>query len=288
MRITAIFLLSLSTVICWGQQIKPKPDTIETYYNQPVSSDPGDKHIYEVNAWVEIPLSLGLSAATGYGFMKIEDKHQSSEETILALNYVQDVPKINRWTSEPQYNPSAAKTSDYFFYGSFGLGIIPLFDKNINNDYGRILLMYWEAIALTGTIYSITAAHVDKYRPLAYSDEAPMKERQEDGSKNSFPGGHPSITAAASFFVAKVFSDYYPHRKGMKIALYSTAAALTLTNAYLRWDAGKHFPTDLIIGMGYGTLVGILIPELHKIKNNDSPLSLTPLPGGLSIRYALQ
>lgn len=288
MRITTILLLSMSAITCWGQQINQISDTLNSYYEQGQHTDPGKKHVYEVNALLEIPVTIGLSALTGYGFKKIGDKRQSSEETILALNYMQDVPKINRWTSKPQYNPSAATTSDYFFYGSFGLGIIPLFDKNINNDYGRIFLMYWEALALTGTIYSMTAAHVNKYRPLAYSDEAPMKVRREDGSKNSFPGGHPSITATASFFVAKVFSDYYPHRKGMKIALYSTAAALTLTNAYLRWNAGKHFPTDLVVGMGYGTLVGILIPQLHKIKNSESPLSLQSFPGGLSLRYALR
>jgi hypothetical protein len=245
-------------------------------------------HVYKVNAAWEIPATAGVSLMAGLGFKWLENKSSSSTEEILALNYEEDVAAINRWTSEPQYSDASERQSEYLFYGSFALGLIPALDKNMNHDMGRILLMYWETLALTGSFYSLSASAVNKYRPLAYSDEAPMDIRKEDNSKNSFPAGHPALTASSAFFVAKVFSDYYPERKGLKITLFSAATTLTLANAYLRWNAGKHFPTDLIIGSGVGAAIGILIPELHKIKNENSPLSLQTSPGGMLVTYQIR
>ncbi len=257
MKYILLSILLFLTATGYGQ-VSNENSNEEWYPNQNNDKEP----IYQVMPALEIPLAVGLSALSGYGFKQLYRKNGSTEEEILALDYTRDVAAINRWTPEPRYSTAAAKRSDFIFYGSFALGLIPAFDKNINKDYMRIFLMYFEAIAITGSIYSMTAGHVDKYRPLAYSDDAPMDVRREDGSKNSFPGGHPSLTATATFFVAKVFSDYYPNRKGLKITLFSSAAALTLANAYFRWDAGKHFPTDLAVGMAQKTWPPTVFPSV--------------------------
>ncbi|MGK7389742.1 MAG: phosphatase PAP2 family protein [Candidatus Cyclobacteriaceae bacterium M2_1C_046] len=260
-----------------------------TVKSQEHKNEEKPEKIYEVNLKVDIPIALAGSALTAYGFKLISEKEGSTPEQVNALNFEQDVSGFNRLFGEPRYSEAASNTSDILFYGAFPLGVGLLADKASRSDFWTIMVMYWEALAITGTIYAQTAAHVDKYRPLAYPGSgAPLGERTEDGAKNSFPGGHPTITATATFFIAKVLSDNNPDRKGLKIAAYSTASALTLTNAYLRWKAGKHFASDLLVGLTYSTAIGILVPEFHKISRKNDRLSLYSGPNGMTLSYKLE
>ena len=245
--------------------------------------------IYEVNLAVDLPVSIVGSALTGYGFKKIGEKSGSSLERVNSLDF-NNVSGFNRFFGDrPRYSAWADNTSDWFFYGAFPLGVTLFLDEKIRSDWATVALMYWETLAITGTIYAMTAANVNKYRPLAYPGSgAPDHLRTEDGAKNSFPGGHPTITAAATFFMAKVIQDYYPHRNGLHLVAYSGAAALTLTNVYLRYRAGKHFASDLIVGLAYSVPIGILVPHLHKVAKNNDRLSLKNTGNGLTLSYTIE
>lgn len=50
----------------------------------------------------------------------------------------------------------------------------------------------------------------NRKRPIVYMPEVPLNEKMERGPTDSFFSGHTSTTAAASFFMAKVISDYHP------------------------------------------------------------------------------
>ncbi len=83
-------------------------------------------------------------------------------------------------------------------------------------------------------------------------------------TRRSFFSGHTSHVAASTFFTAKVLTDINPD--GSNNSLYwITAATIPAITGYLRVKGGKHFPTDVIVGYAVGALVGILVPELHKI-----------------------
>src|SRR5438105_12143765 len=101
------------------------------------------------------------------------------------------------------------------------------------------------------------------YRPFAYSPLTPMDKRMDQNAKNSFYAGHVEVVATSTFFIAKVYSDYYPESK-VKWLFYGVAAAATGTMGYLRYEGGMHFPTDIILGTTMGALTGILIPQFHK------------------------
>jgi membrane-associated phospholipid phosphatase len=92
-----------------------------------------------------------------------------------------------------------------------------------------------------------------------------METRTSPTSRKSFFSGHTSQTAAASFFFAKVITDYHPTLKpGLKAGLWIFAASIPAINGYLRVQAGKHFPTDVITGYIVGAATGWLIPQLHR------------------------
>jgi undecaprenyl-diphosphatase len=63
------------------------------------------------------------------------------------------------------------------------------------------------------------------------------------------------------------------------------ATALTAFVSYERVRAGDHFPTDVIAGSMAGAAIGILVPHLHRHKE-EAPavwVGVSPAPGGGSL-----
>ena len=217
---------------------------------------------YKLNLAVDLPLTLFGVAGSAYGFSKIGKKEGADSLTIIQLDK-NDIAKINR-SAAGNYDEKAKALSDKIFFASFPLPIVFLLDKTIRQDALTYGTLYMQALGLNGTLYANGAGHIDKFRPLAYGgDDVPFSEKTRGNAKNSFPGGHPSVTAVSMFFMAKTWSDYHPDSK-LKPVFYGAAGVATLTNAYLRYRAGKHFPTDLFVGVSMGTALGILVPHYHK------------------------
>ena len=90
------------------------------------------------------------------------------------------------------------------------------------------------------------------------------------------------MTAGATFFMAKVLSDYHPEWGAKKWLLYAAALIPPVIVGYYRYRGFMHFPTDIMLGIGVGAAVGILTPHFHKIIRKNSDLSIVPFVGGYS------
>lgn len=135
--------------------------------------------------------------------------------------------------------------------------------------------MYLESLSTTAALFSITAGLVDKSRPYLYNEEVDIDRRMSSTGQRSFYSGHVAASAAATFFAAKVYSDFSSDAEG-KIFIWAAAAAAAVpaTVGYFRLKAGQHFLTDIFVGYGLGAATGILVPELHKTK--DASLRVSP------------
>lgn len=140
-----------------------------------------------------------------------------------------------------------------------------LLDKNIRDHSWQIGLLYFETIAVASVGINISKGLVRRPRPYTYNPDVPESEKQKMDATNSFFSGHTTMSAAGTFFAAKVFCDTHPESK-WKPAVWVGAAAIPLATGFYRYRAGKHFPTDVIIGYCWGALSGILIPQLHHQK----------------------
>jgi len=246
--------------------------------------------LYRIKPAIDIPVTLVGVIGAPLGFYLINKKPPTDTNVILNLDPQRDIELgINRKDIH-NYDPHMKQISDYFLYGSFLYGFVLLADHDIRQDAGKIGLLFLETMSITGASYSMTAASVDKLRPYSYDTdsnivngvkvpEVPMSVRASTHARNSFYGGHPSAPAAATLFVASVYSAYHPH-SAFRFALYGMAVAATGTTAYLRCKGGYHFPSDLAVGIALGTAYGLLIPHLHRCKNGSS-VSFAPLTGGI-------
>jgi membrane-associated phospholipid phosphatase len=240
--------------------------------NEPVQSDSLLLHppmlkkepVYKLKLAIDLPVTIILDATTLYGFSKIYNKPRLTNEELASLN-----PKnVNRFdrSAIKHFDNGASRVGDFLFYGSQPLPLLLLLDKRMRKDFPKLVTLYLETMGVTGIIY-VSAVHFgDRYRPYAYNPKAPIEFRTRGGARNSFYAGHPALVGTASFFMATVLSDYHPEWKN-KWILYTVAGAMTAGTATARYLGGRHFPTDLLIGVTLGPLSGILIPHIHRNKD---------------------
>ena len=232
---------------------------------------------------------LAIAAAAGVtvlGYTLIKNKNDLTPEQ-LAGKTRDKLPFFDRGNAG-YYSDQANKDSYILFDASYAIPLVAaLFNKNEKAKFGQVMVMYLETIAITGSMYTITAGLVYRSRPFVYGTRAPLEKRLDKGGQRSFYGGHVATTAAATFFTAKVFHDFNPGSK-LTPYLYASAGALTVVMGYLRYKAGYHFLSDCILSGIIGTATGILVPEFHRNKKFEN-VSLSPYfqegSRGVSLTY---
>jgi membrane-associated phospholipid phosphatase len=217
--------------------------------------------VYSFCPAVEIPVGIARAAWCAYSATWSYSKGASSQEQILALNK-NNINPLDRGAIYP-YNQAVDKFSYYPFYTAIPLPLIFfLTGKNMRKDYIKLTLLYAEALSVTGFLGYSATFFVDRYRPYTYSAQTSMDQKMNQNAKNSFFAGHVEVIAVSTFFIASVYSAYYPESK-VKWVFFALAGAASLGMGYLRLDAGMHFPSDILLGLAAGALSGTLIPYFH-------------------------
>lgn len=248
-------------------------------------SKPAHKKIYKVNYKSEIPITIGLFALNYYGFQVLERKATLDSLQIVSLDK-NDVWAFDRnaLTQRTSQRFDAEKISDVGMNLSLLLPALLALDSEIRQDWLDLLVLYLETQAINTTVYAYGGPMLtNRIRPFVYYDEIPLEDKTGSGTTDSFFSGHTSTTAAASFFAAKVYSDYHPELGNKKYFIFAAALIPPAIVGYNRYRALKHFPTDVMTGTVIGAATGILVPHLHKIvKRKHENLSVMPYTGKYS------
>ncbi len=239
-----------------------------------------DSDVYNVNPYIDGAITVG-AAATNYWGMVVLDRKAPLDSAEIANVDANDINRFDRSATEqdPDFMHQAWKISDVGMRGSFMLPLLLLLEKETRQDWAPLLLLFLQTEAMAGNLYSWgTAIHIDRIRPLVYHPDVDYDEKTFVRNKNSFYSGHTSTSAAASFFVAKVYCDYHPELGNKKFIFYGLALIPPAFTGYYRYKGMKHFPTDVLTGMAVGAATGILVPHLHKHRKNKN-LAIVPVAG---------
>ena len=253
--------------ICLAQQL----------YSQSSASD-SSFHPYHVNYWVSGSI-CGVGVVANYlGIAQSLNKKEVSLLEIQTLNKG-IINGIDSWAlkQDPSKMGTFENYSDYTLALSVILPGFLMFDKQIRQDWSDVLLMYTETMSITPNIYEwsfLGPAFQNKFRPLTYYDQLTYDQRKSGNNRNSFYSGHVATVAASTFFMVKVYSDYNPKIGDNKYLLYGAATIPPLILGYCRVKALKHFPSDVMVGIGVGALCGIIIPELHRLQDKNISFGL--------------
>nr|MBC7613194.1 phosphatase PAP2 family protein [Pseudopedobacter sp.] len=240
---------------------------------------------YETSFKRDASLVIGGIGLSALGLSLIKNKKELTPAEV-AVKSKQDVFFLDRF-SAGTFREQADKDSYIPFYASFAVApIIGLIDKNERHHYGQVSVLFIETMSAATASFTLAAGLVKRSRPLVYNTSLPLADRQDKDAQRSFFAGHTTATAAATFFAAKVYSDFNPDSQ-LKPYIWTAAALIPAVVAYQRIRAGKHFLSDNLLGYGVGMACGILIPELHKKKNTS--LTVAPMMGlsyqGMGMTY---
>ena len=211
------------------------------------------------------------------------------------------------------YSPKAANLSDLTLLGSIGLtGAVMLSAKAapgalptgqlgqsysfFNSELYTVGVMYVETMLLTNGLKSTVKDAVERTRPFAYNAAAPLDQKLEKDAQRSFYSGHAANAFATAVFAAEIFRHYHPNSRA-KAWVWVGSLGLATGTAVLRYEAGQHFPSDLLVGAAMGSLAGWGIPKLHQTRRrngqamNRQNLTVTPwssnMASGISMRWSI-
>ena len=171
-----------------------------------------------------------------------------------------------------------ARASDVLLYGSFGGAFVANIAEGWKDQPSGRALMVAEAFAINGVLTELVKYAVRRPRPYTYD------HREGIGDDLSFFSGHSSFVAAAGFTTARSIDISGAASPQLRAGLYGGATVLALATAALRVAAGKHYPSDVLVGLAVGASVGFLVPELHRSERFQT--TAMPTTGGGQLRFS--
>ncbi len=218
---------------------------------------------YNLSWQVDAPMGA-VALGMGTTYLILHSKTSPlTEGQILALNR-EDVSLFDR-DATYHWSKPVKLSSDILLYTSMAIPSLLFIDKKVQQDYLKVGTIWAQTFALTAAATSLTKVLVKRPRPFTYNPDVPMHYKLKKDAQYSFFSGHTSTTAAMCFMTAKIYHDYNPNSKAVTW-VWVGAAVVPAVTGILRNQTGKHFWTDIVTGYLIGAAIGILVPELHKLK----------------------
>ena len=171
------------------------------------------------------------------------------------------------------WDEKVSDISDWLVTATIVSPLTLFLSKDIRKDFQTVGIMYLETLLLTSSIRSITKGFISRNRPYVYYPDAPMEKKLDVEAKRSFFSGHTATAFSTTLFMASVYSEYYPRSK-YKSYIWGGAILFSSLVGYYRYEAGKHYPTDILTGAIIGSTVGLLIPYIHKNDIKESTVQV--------------
>lgn len=227
--------------------------------------------LYEKDTSREIGLTAGGAGLAVTGLYLNQKIIPLTEEQVNLLSK-EDVNPLDRWVIS-HWSPDAGKWSDILRNISLVSPFALLASNRIRDDAGTVGLMYAETLLLASAGSLLSKGIFQRTRPFVYNTGVPMHLKAGNKeARRSFYSGHTTVAFAATFFLAKVYEDFYPD-SGWKAVIWGGAAVISSATGLLRILAGKHFLTDVLAGGAIGGLIGYGVPAIHKKSGGKSPSS---------------
>lgn len=245
-----------------------------------------DASVYEIDWSKDKYYITGGLAVLGTDYFLLQKQKIITEQYISGLN-TNDISSFDR-SAIFNNSTTARDISDQFRNFCVLFPFVTVLSKQGKSEWEALSIMYLETLIINTAITSLSKVMFTRTRPFVYNENIPIEQKLNKDAQHSFFSGHVSTVSAMSFFTATVLSDLHPDSK-YKWLWWSGAASIPAIAAYTRYEAGRHFPTDVIVGYGVGAIIGYLIPKIHKVDSNKLKLDVIPSQTSvsLSLKYTL-
>jgi membrane-associated phospholipid phosphatase len=246
----------------------------------PVRADPprGEPapSIYRIDLAWDIPVSVAAAAGILVPYVLTDRLIQPHCPCSPS-----EVPGFDRWVIG--YASDAADTVSTVTAGLALIGPVALdfADVGPSPPFLEDSVVFAETLLVNGALVTAAKYTVQRPIPRVYSPGSPAYVNSPSDYR-SFYSGHTSTTFAA----LTAASMTWTLRHGATWWPWVLTGVVGTSVAVERLLAGRHFPSDVLVGAAAGTLVGLAVPWLHaRARLGPGNVELEPLPGGAMLAW---
>jgi membrane-associated phospholipid phosphatase len=191
-----------------------------------------------------------------------------TEEQVARLDR-QDVNFLDR-PATSNYSPAVSRVSDWTVGTLIASPLALAALHDVRSDAATVGVMYLETMLLATFAPGIGKGCVTRTRPFVYNPDAPLDRKLEAEARRSWPSGHTTLAFASAVFLASVYGDYHPDSTS-RYYVWGGALLTAAAVGFMRFEAGAHFPTDILSGALLGSTLGWLVPFVHRSRDGAAP-----------------
>lgn len=212
-------------------------------------------------------LLLGGGAANGLYALSLKDRTSPISPDIIASLNPDNINSLDRWVTR-NYSVSFDDASDYLAGAVMVAPAGLLLLDGANKDFLTISVMYAETAVLSNAAAFYAKGLAKRFRPFAYNPDAPPDVKLAPDAQLSFFSQHTCTAFASAMFVSTVYGDYFPDSEYTPY-VWGCSFAAAGTVGIFRLLAGAHFTTDVLAGAAFGSIIGYIVPVLHRTAAGD-------------------
>jgi membrane-associated phospholipid phosphatase len=250
------------------------------------TSQAQERFPYKLDPWLDGGLTAGGVALLAGAIAVYEGQDPLTPEEIAALDPA-DISGFDRSATE-QWSTSAANVSDVLIWTMMAAPVGLAIATPGSRQSWTVAAMWGEALLLNNGFMQLLKGVTNRTRPYVYNDDPdiPDELRVEVGARRSFPSSHTANAFASAVFFSSVYAKLHP-ASSARTWVWVGSLTLAATTGYLRYQAGKHYPTDIIGGAIIGSLIGSGVPKLHQVAGVNVTVGPSE-EGGTAIGVVLQ
>lgn len=244
------------------------------------------KESYKLSPNVDIPLavtSLLVAGGGGYLYSQMSIPEESDRKTRADL-----LPWDRKFAG--RYNETADFMSDVgslFALAPFAIGGIAWHSGSSNSqEFLTFSTMLVQSLLFQHGINVAFRSLEIWPRPYIFADEGKGKIKAENAKAEaygSFFSGHASAAFTIAVFTSEWFSEISANPDAIRVTR-ALAFSLAGLESVLRVAAGKHYPTDILVGALVGTGVSYGVLAMHKTNHNNFSFWVAPNMAGVTFR----
>lgn len=191
------------------------------------------------------------------------------------------VPAFDRWAIG-----YSSATADTVSTVTAGLAIVApvvldLVDVGASTELLEDTAVLAQTLLVNGALVSAAKYSVQRPIPLVYAPAEPSVVNSPSNYR-SFYSGHTSTTFAALTAMSMTWTLRHGGTWWPWVVTVVVGTSVGLERIY----AGRHFPSDVLVGAAAGTLVGLAVPWLHsRARIGPGTVQLAPLQGGAMLAW---
>jgi len=228
--------------------------------------------------------TMGMSALVWWGPSLFPGSFVAADGCVCRASNVNalDRPAAGNWDAGYSNAGELLIASVYTLTVLFDLLDVVRADEPFTSFLVDVAVMA-EAVLLNGALNQIAKIAVVRPRPLLYERPLDHPRQSEPDSYLSFYSAHTSSAFALGLAYAQTFAYRHPDSP-YRFLVYAGAVLMGGVIGATRIAAGKHFPSDVLVGAAAGAAVGLAIPWLHRnTERAQISFAATPYSLGVSL-----